>query len=255
MEYTQEQKEFLFEQDKTGIFSTPHYVFHFLPGSLVEKEIELVAQSQEQCFSKICTALQVDFAQTIHYYFTTSPLDIGRIFWEEGTPCNGVALCGRTESKIYAVYNETVKCIGSHEDTHLISFTINYPESDFLVEGLAMCMDGVWWGLSNEIWSSYYKSKHPELSIRSLLENDAFAERGSEITYPIAGGFTTYLINTYGMKKYLDLYRYDGCDYDHACLSIFNQPLSEIEAAFWLQICAVTFDATALDEMLLAEGC
>ena len=203
MEYTQEEKEALFEQDKTEIYVTQHYVFHYPSGSLAESEIVKISQEQEQCFTKICAVLQVDYPEKIHYYFTASPLEIGRVFWEEGTPCNGVALCGREQPKIYAVYNEAVKCIGSHEDTHLISFQINYPESDFIVEGLAMFMDGLWWGVPNEVWASYYKHKLPELSIYALLNNEAFAQRGCEITYPVAGAFTKYLIDTFGKEEFL----------------------------------------------------
>lgn len=255
MEYTQEQKEAFFEQDKTVAYASIHYVFHFQPGGLAEKEIALIAQEQEQCYSKICDTLQVEYPEKIHYYFTESPLEIGRVFWEEGTPCNGVALCGRSENKIYAVYNEAVKCIGSHEDTHLISFSINYPESDFVVEGLAMCMDGLWWGVSNAVWAAYYKNTQPELSVRLLLDNDIFAEYSCEITYPIAGAFTRFLIDTYGMERYLELYKYGGDEYEKVVPSIFGASLAEVEHAFWVRICTVEFDASALKEMLRAEGC
>lgn len=255
MDFTQEEKETLFEQDKTQTYTSDHYVFHFQSGSLAEKEILLIAHEQEQCFSKICNTLKVAYPRKIHYYFTSSPLEIGRVFWEEGTPCNGVALCGRSESKIYSVYNETVKCIGSHEDTHLISFEINYPESDFIVEGLAMCMDDLWWGLPNEVWTAYHKHAHPELSINSLLDNTIFAKYGCIITYPIAGAFTRFLIDTYGVDQFTELYKYDGCDYGDIVKSIFHVTITELENSFWAQISSTLFDASVLEEMLRAEGC
>ena len=254
MEYTPEEKEVLFEQARTETFASEHYVFHFQPGSLAEKEILTIAQEQEQSFSKICAVLQVDFPEKINYYFTTSPLEIGRIFLEEGTPCNGVALCGRAQAKIYAVYKETVKCVGSHEDTHLISFKINYPESDFIVEGLAMFMDGLWWGVPNEVWAAYYKQRHPELAVCRLLDNKVFAQQGCQITYPIAGAFTKYLMDTFEIEKYLNLYKYKEDDYVNIFPSIFKNTFAEIEDAFWQKMGAVGFDATALEEMLKAEG-
>lgn len=254
MEYAQENKEALFEQARTEIFVSEHYVFHFQAGSPAEKEIEAIAKEQERCFSKICAVLQIDYPEKIHYYFTASPLEIGRVFWEEGTPCNGVALCGSEQAKIYAVYNETVKCVGAHEDTHLISFEINYPESDFIVEGLAMFMDCLWWGIHNDVWAAYYKNKHLELTIRSLLDNEAFAQQGCQITYPIAGAFTKYLMDTFGKEKYLSLYKYRGNDYEHIFLSIFEKSFAEIDEAFWQKMGMVGFDPTALEEMLKAEG-
>lgn len=253
MSYTDTRlKEELFERDKTEIHNSEHYVFHFSAGSLAEKEILTIADTQEQCFDRICTTLQVHYPERIHYYLASSPLEIGRVFWEEGTPCNGVALCG--SNRIYAVYNETVKCIGSHEDTHLISYLINFPESDFIVEGLAMSMDGLWWGVPNEVWTSYYKNRYPELSVGMLLNNDRFAEWGSEKTYPVAGAFTGFLMDAYGMEQYLELYKYDGCEYEDIFAAVFHSPFAEIEDAFWEKTRKTAFDAFALEEMLRQEG-
>ena len=254
MEYTQEEREALFELGRTEIYVSDHYVFHFQSGSLAEKDIALIAKNQEQCFTKICSVLQMDYRERIHYYFTASPLEIGRVFWEEGTPCNGVALCGRTQAKIYAVYNETVKCIGSHEDTHLISFQINYPESDFVVEGLAMFMDGLWWGVPNEVWAAYYKQKRPEMAVLKLLDNNIFATEGCVITYPIAGAFTAYLIDTYGIENYLCLYKYKEDNYEEIFVSVFKSSFAEIEKLFWQKIGEVHFNPFVLEEMLKAEG-
>lgn len=246
------QKEDVFEQDKYKSYITEHYVFHYAPGSLAEKEIRQIAETQEAAFSRICTALQLNYPERINYYFTDSPLDIGRVFWEEGTSCNGMALCG--ENKIYAVYSDDIKCIGPHEDTHLISFLLGCPESDFLVEGLAMFFHGLWWGIPNEVWASYHKAKHTALSVSSLLDNGSFSEVSCAITYPVAGAFTAFLIHTYGMDKYLELYRYDGCVYEEIIYSVYCISLSELERSFWAQMRKVSFDASILEDMLRKEG-
>lgn len=254
MEYTLEEKEAIFEQGRAETYVSEHYVLHFQSGSLAENDSEWIAQNQERCFSQICAVLQIDYQEKIHYYFSESPMEIGRVFWEEGTHCNGVALCGREQAKIYAVYNETVKCIGAHEDTHLISFLLNYPESDFVVEGLAMFMDGLWWGVTNDQWAAYFKQKRPEISVLKLLDNDIFAKEGCVITYPIAGAFTAYLIDTYGIEKYLNLYKYKEDEYEGIFVSIFKSSVSEIEENFWQKIRKIDFDPIALEEMLKAEG-
>ncbi|MDI6851552.1 MAG: hypothetical protein QMD82_06425 [bacterium] len=47
-------------------------------------------------------------------------------------------------NSIYAVYNEKIKCIGSHEDTQIIAYnTIVNPEQALIQEGLAMFFDSV----------------------------------------------------------------------------------------------------------------
>ena len=241
-----------FESDRTETYTTEHYVFHYRKGSLAEKEIQQIAETQENAFSKICSTLKVAYPERINYYFTNSPNEIGKIIWGEDMACNGVAICG--ENKIYAVYTEDIQCIGSHEDTHLISFSINFPESDFVVEGLAMLFDGLWWGVSNETWASYYKTINPDLSVSVLFNNNIFADTGCVIAYPIAGAFTKFLIDSFGIERYLDFYKYNGCEYDEIIHSIFGVSLLALETLFWKRIRAVPFDASALEKMLKDEG-
>lgn len=245
-------KQELFEQNKTETYHSEHYIFHYPSGSLAEKDILLIAETQEACFLKICSLLQVQYPEKINYYLTESPLEIGRVLWDEGTACNGVALCGR--NKVYAVYSEQIKCIGAHEDTHLISFLLNFPESDFIVEGLAMAVDGLWWSVPNEVWTAYYKTKHTELSVSALFDNDVFAECGCVVTYPIAGAFTKFVIDTYGIDRYIEFYKYSGTEYDIIFPAIFGSPLQDIEAAFWQKMSTVPFNPSALEQMLKDEG-
>lgn len=252
MQLDHESKEKLFEQDKTEILISDHYMFHYCAGSVAEKDINLIAETQEKCFSKICSTLKVYYPEKINYYLTDSPLEIGRVIWDEEAPCNGCALCGR--NKVYATYNDNIKCIGSHEDTHLISFLINYPESDFVVEGLAMCMDGLWWGVSNEIWAAYYKTKYVNLSVKDLLDNDMFADHGCAVTYPIAGAFTKYLIDTFGMERYIELYKYTGEEYETIMQAIFLTSFEDIVEKFWREMSRISFDGSVLEEMLRSEG-
>lgn len=252
MDYGNMTAEEQFEIDKTRTFTTEHYIFHYRKGSLAEKEIQLIAQKQEDVFSKICCILHVTYPERINYYFTDSPNAIGRAVWDKDFPCNGVACCGK--NKIYAVYTEKIRCIGAHEDTHLISRMINYPESDFVVEGLAVALHGLWWGLPNETWASYYMEKYPDLSVGSLYDNDSFSRIDSVITYPIAGTFTQFLMDTFSTERYLDLYKYNGCEYSEAFLSVFGVSLPEMEILFRNRMKTVIFDASTLENLLKEEG-
>lgn len=65
-------------------------------------------------------------------------------------PVNGLAWF--STKSIYAVYNDEIKCIGPHEDAHLISETFRMSDLDFLCEGLAMHFDKCWWGLHFVLW-------------------------------------------------------------------------------------------------------
>lgn len=252
MQPDRDSREETFEYDKTEFFISEHYIFHYCAGSVAEKDILLIAETQEKCFSKICSTLKVDYAEKINYYLTDSPWEIGRVIWDEEAPCNGCALCGR--NKVYATYNDNIKCIGSHEDTHLISFLMNFPESDFVVEGLAMYMDGLWWGVPNETWAAYYKTKHVNLSVKNLFDNDTFADYGCTVTYPIAGAFTRFLIDIFGIEQYIELYKYTGEEYETVMQSIFHTAFEDIVEHFWSEMSRIPFDASALEEILHSEG-
>ena len=76
--------------------------------------------------------------------------------------CDGFA-CPPDE--VYAVYNEKIKCIGPHEDTHILSFTINKPKSSFIREGLAMFFDKVWWDKDNDDWVRLFLKEKVLLNI------------------------------------------------------------------------------------------
>ena len=252
MDSTATDLEVQFEKDKTGTYLSAHYIFHFRPGSLAEQDILLIAQTQERCYAKICRTLGTEHSEKIHYYFADSPLEIGRIFWGEGSACNGCALFWK--NTVYAVYGETIKCLGSHEDTHVIAHQIGFPESDFLVEGLAMAMDGVWWGLPNEVWASYHKARYPDLSLEALLDNDSFGACSCEISYPIAGAFTRYVIDIFGIDRYIELYRHNSADYAEIFPSVFGSSLIDIAHSFWTALANTPFDPAQLEQMLRAEG-
>ena len=95
---------------------------------------------------------------------------VGEIYGDN-EPCNGFA---SPPDSIYAVYNEEVKCIGPHEDAHLISYTINRPKSMFIREGLAMFFDKFWWGKTNEDWVKSFLHDNRYIDINQLLLDNIF---------------------------------------------------------------------------------
>lgn len=125
----------------------------------------------------------------------------------DNEPCNGFAAL---PDRIYAVCNENVQCIGMHEDAHVISYRINRPGSAAIREGLAMFFDRMWWGISNTEWAVYYLRNGKIPPLRVLLDDECFFDMSDVLTYPIMGAFTEYLILTYGIDIYLDLYARKG---------------------------------------------
>ncbi len=184
-------------------FQTEHYHFFFKENSRAEADILQIAEAQEAVYERITGILGVQFPMKIHYYLCQSPDEVGERYGDN-EPCNGFA---RYPNEVFAVYNEKIKCIGAHEDTHLISNQINHPQCAFLREGLAMKADGVWWGIPNILWCNFFLENRLYVSVGKLFEDDAFYSYGDEITYPIAGAFVEWFIQTYSQETFLQLYK------------------------------------------------
>ncbi|MCH5273536.1 MAG: hypothetical protein J1E35_07665 [Lachnospiraceae bacterium] len=243
-------------------YETEHYIFHFLENSLAERDIIEIAKYQEQCYNKICDCLGITYQRKIGYWLYNSPQLIGDIFFD-GIPCNGlsvtntegkdigriVSLSGEQDDEfiiepysIHAVYEENIKCIGEHEDTHVISAQLCEPDSAFLCEGLAMFMDGKWWGIENKAWTKYYKNIG-ELYLTSDIigcDEDDFYELECGKVYPIAGAWTEFMFQTYGAEKYLQFYCCQ--EYLQSADKIFGKSLSQIHRDFdnWLSEIVIT---------------
>ncbi|MGM9587016.1 MAG: hypothetical protein ACI3VA_05970, partial [Candidatus Limivicinus sp.] len=105
-------------------FESEHYIFHFTEESKAEADITEIASCQEACFRNICSVLKVSPSFKIDYFLCQSPQEVGKLYGDN-EPCNGFAVM---PNRIYAVYNEKLRCIGFHEDAHILSYTLNRPD-------------------------------------------------------------------------------------------------------------------------------
>ncbi|MCR5755202.1 MAG: hypothetical protein K6G30_10395 [Acetatifactor sp.] len=248
-------------------YATEHYLFHYLDKSTASKDIVSIAEKQERCFEEICRYLSVNYPNRISYWLYESAEVIGTaffgggatngltIYYEEGEEIGKtITLSGKAEDSfaiepysIHAVYNEEVKCIGFHEDTHMISAQWNCPPSVFLNEGLAMFMDKVWWGIDNKEWCRKFKKEGTMIPTDKVLclECNQFVEIPSEKSYPVAGAWTRYVLETYGLEKYKEFFcsinfkDYESCkDYKASSVKILGCTLHQIHEDFlkWLEV-------------------
>lgn len=212
--------------------SSENYDFYYFNESIAERDINDIIKLQEGCFTDICEKLNIAPEIRIQYYLVNSPELVGEIYGDN-EPCNGFA---QEPNKIYAVYNDEIRCVGYHEDAHILSYTINKPKSNFLREGLAMYFDKVWWDKTNEDWVKSFLRENEYINIYKLFQNDVFLSYSDAITYPIAGAFTKYLIDTYGIEKYILLYKYKGENFSKKINEIYLKELEKIEEDFILTL-------------------
>ncbi len=207
-------------------YKTEHYHFHYREGTKAARDVKLIAACQEACFQYICGVLHTEPNFALRYYLCESAEEVGRLYGD-GEPCNGFA---RYPDQVYAVYNEETRCIGFHEDVHLISETIGHPDAPAVREGLAMCFDRVWWGIHNMEWVGFFLRSGRYQPVEKLLDNDFFFSQPCSVTYPIIGAFTEWLILTYGIESYLRMYRMQ--DTESAFKSVYHSSVSDLDRRF-----------------------
>lgn len=229
-------------------YDSENYIFNYQESSYIEKNIEQIAVEQEKCFRYICSVLQMKPDFKINYFLFETPNEIAKIsndrFDTDYETLNGFAYI----NEIYAVYNESVKCIGFHEDAHIISFVEGYGDSIAVIEGLAMYFDRQWWGIHNLHWVNYYMKKNVFVPVNKLIEdNDFFYSISDIISYPIMGAFTEWLINTNGIEKYKRFFKDENAV--AACEEIYKCTLVEMNNLFMDYVSLFSLDEGLYERM------
>lgn len=206
---------------------TAHYLFHFEEGSAAQRDIDAISACQEACYQYICGVLKIQPDFKLEYFLCETAEEVGRVYGDD-EPCNGFAV---RPNQIYAVYNDEVQCIGFHEDAHLISYCHNRPNCTAIREGLAMYFDRKWWGIHNMDWTAYYIQMGQYVSMDKLFDRSVWFDGFDYIEYPIAGAFTEYLMNTYGVDKYLDFYKNTG-DIRQAFMEVYGVTVPDMDLRF-----------------------
>lgn len=178
--------------------TSAHYVYHYTPGDNVSPEY------QEAFYSWISGQLSVDLEQQIQYYKFTDVTQKQQLTGQGG---NGDA--DPSTDSIYTIWPDD-----NHETTHLLTATIGTP-TPFFNEGIAVAnqtdpLDKIytpnWNGYSPHHWAQAYLKAGTLPALSGLLEMNAFSAFDPNMSYPIAGSFMRYLIDTYGMNTVLKLF-------------------------------------------------
>lgn len=183
---------------------TEHYVFRYTAGSLAEKEIDTIAETQESCYSDLVSLFGFAAPAKIEYLLLDSPVENGAVLSEltgiEQGRINGFSI---GPNYVFAAYCDEGRCIGHHEVTHIFSYQLCMPKSQFLSEGLAMYTDGAYWGKPNMEWVRIFLENGSYVPIGQLANDEVFCVYPTEITYPISGAFVAFLIQRLGAYAFL----------------------------------------------------
>ena len=226
-------------------YGTEHFEIYYYQGSLAEREINEIIRAREAAFREISNLLGVKYDRKIRLVFypdaETKRKEIGHIG-------DGYAF----SNNIVEVYNEKTKLDPFHELAHILTGKLGDPPAMFN-EGFAVYIseklgsDALRYlgspGKSIDAVTGEYFKGGKLFKLEELL---GFTEIGSEkskpeITYPESASVVKYLVETYGVRKFRQLYQQaknnsgagEVLKNEEILKEIYGQPLSEIEQE-WL---------------------
>jgi hypothetical protein len=212
--------------DGTEELVTAHHVFHYVPGSYAAANIDWSSEAQEERYQDVLDTLEIEsLDEPIATHLYPDNDTKGEI---TGVYGNGHA--NDLNYETHMVFGEDVNAFTIHEDVHVIAaYRIGETHYALLGEGLAVAMGGEWWGESLSSWASELAS---EGSLPSLAQlQDDFWSIGDATSYPVAGYFVEWLLETYGVDAVKALYV--APDLDDAFESELGMTHDEVEKA-WL---------------------
>lgn len=211
------------DYDKWLKRETGHYIFHYLPDSEAEADIEKIAKRQERAYEKIIGILNVEEPkQKIRYYLYPN-----RELKKELTGDGGNAQSIFHDFSIHIVYAKGINPLGEHEDTHLLSLPLGR-SIGFFQEGLAEYMAGerTWLGKTREFWLKEALEKNVVPGVECMMTQKAWMDSPDEEApyyYAFAESFVAFLIDNFGIEKFKEFYgRTNGLKSKEENMGIFK---------------------------------
>lgn len=120
----------------------------------------------------------------------------------------------KSKGQAILAYDEVITAFQTHyhEIVHLL---VNYKLKNlglytlpFFMEGFAVALGGRG-GMAPRVVTDlgYYLQKTGFLTYDSILTYEAFMNQDANMTYAVSGLYNSFLVNEFGMKKYMELYK------------------------------------------------
>ena len=231
---------------------SPHFIFHYGENSYAQANIDAIVNSQELAFLKITELLHTTPNIKIHCWLCESDQQLADL--ADCPPYNGYAVYEEGTANIYYVYNENIDATGRHEITHIIADDYNDIQSAALAEGLAVCMERLWWSIPNELCVRLFKENGKYVSVDAMIDtfsnelDDPFYKVHSNYSYPIMGAFVGFLIEEKGIERFLQLYAHTGTNWKNEFVRIYGKSLAELENDFLSYVEALNFDSKSREK-------
>lgn len=179
-----------------------HFVYHWGTNDGEDASAcPIDTNRQERYFTWLCEALAIDPPSfRIHYYKYRDREEIARVTGRVGN-----AFAESDKERFHTIWQ-----YDNHECVHVIADTFFGVPPLLFNEGLAVAhqateIEGVfiprWNGDDFHALCANALREGTLLSLDDVITSEAFATFPATTTYPLAGSFTRYLIDTYGIAK------------------------------------------------------
>lgn len=226
-----------FLKDKNWLTrESTHYRFYYFPKSVAESEIESIVARQETSCEKVIAFLNVPKPdRLIEYYLYPSKEAKTKLMGDDW-----YAQAIYDEFRVHLLYTETIKPLGEHEDTHLLSLPWGLAIG-FFAEGLAEHLVGQAWDGKlhlEHVREGYSKNIYPPLV--DFLDHQSWLKADDSLAiyfYSLAGAFVSFLITTFDKDRFESFYRQlnrdnTGKQNGQLFQSIYGKNIEEVEIEF-----------------------
>jgi len=183
------------------VYESENYIFFYTEDNIIKPELERIAKIQEDIFDFVSDFLGVEYTKKIEYYLYPSREEF-RVF--------AGGYVGESEEihwlcEMCGTHYCTNWKGDPHEITHILSFEIGLP-STLLMEGLAVYVSDVYFGEESCSRSKILLENDAIVLPSDLVTSFDFREHDPVVSYNVAGSFAAFMIETYGIERFLRLY-------------------------------------------------
>lgn len=185
---------------------TEHFVLYYSPSSFTAEEIRQAAREHEFRLSQVLASFSLPDNVYFESYIYPSPEAKQRLIGAGNTdiakPWSGQIHLSR----------QSLEGSLKHELVHAAAAPFGFPIvraslSTGLVEGVAMAVDGEWGNRTLHEYAAALRRAEIAPPIDGIMSFWGFASHQSSVSYVLAGSFCRYLIDRYGMRNLMQLYR------------------------------------------------
>jgi tetratricopeptide (TPR) repeat protein len=189
-----------------GEWRTEHFVIYYPPAVVDSVEIARIGTEHEFQFSQVMRAFalpeRTTFASYVYPDAETKQRLIGAGMTDFSKPWRG---------EIH-ITRQSLDATLKHELVHAAAAPFGIPvlhvsTSIGLIEGLAMAVDGRWGNRTLHEYAAALFEFDAAPDIRGIMGIRGFATRSSTVSYVMAGSFCRYLIDRFGMRMMMQVYR------------------------------------------------